>query len=83
MHVLRARLSEGRVQAIFHVLIEVAKMMFPSLPEFFPLTSPLMKRKVAVAKRLRARQLECLMPLLAARREFIDNGMRSPVISFY
>uniref|UniRef100_A0A7N0TS06 Cytochrome P450 n=1 Tax=Kalanchoe fedtschenkoi TaxID=63787 RepID=A0A7N0TS06_KALFE len=69
-----ARISDERVAEIESVLKEVMLMTTLKLPDFLPVLTPLFRLEVAAAKRLRERQMGCLVPLIRRRRLFLGKG---------
>jgi cytochrome P450 family 77 subfamily A len=56
------------------VLKDVMMMTMPKLPDFLPLLTPLFRKQLTEARALRRRQLNCLVPLVRARRDFLRDG---------
>ncbi|XP_050215309.1 cytochrome P450 77A4-like [Mercurialis annua] len=84
-----ARISEERIKNIEAVLKDVMMMTTPKLPDFLPVLAPLFRSKMKDAKILRNKQMECLVPLIRARRAFVERNenpnseMVSPVGAAY
>lgn len=69
-----AKISDEWIRDIETILKEVMLITLPKLPDFLPILTPLFRRQVNEAKKLRKRQLDCLVPLIRDRRAFIENG---------
>ncbi|VAI91789.1 unnamed protein product [Triticum turgidum subsp. durum] len=69
-----AKIPDELIVEIEEVLKDVMMISLPKLPDFLPLLTPLFRRELAEAKNLRRRQLNCLLPLVRARREFLRTG---------
>ncbi|XP_050383381.1 cytochrome P450 77A4 [Argentina anserina] len=69
-----AKISEERIKVIESILKDVMMATTPKLPDFLPLLTPLFRRQVKEAKKLRTKQLECLVPLIRNRKAFLDGG---------
>lgn len=69
-----AKLPEAQIKEIEAVLKDVMLTTAPTLPDFFPGLTPLFRRQVGKAKELRKRQLECLLPLVRARKAFVEGN---------
>ncbi|VFQ88955.1 unnamed protein product [Cuscuta campestris] len=85
-----AKISEERIKKIENILKDVMLVTAPQLPDFLPMLTPLFRRQVRRAKELRKTQLDCLIPLVKARKEFVEMGekcnnpeMVSPVGAAY
>ncbi|EEF43899.1 cytochrome P450 77A3 [Ricinus communis] len=84
-----ARISEERIKNIEAVSKDVMLMTTPKLPDFMPVLAPFFRRQMKVAKELRKKQMECLVPLIRNRRAFVEKGenpnseMVSPVGAAY
>ncbi|KAK4797626.1 hypothetical protein SAY86_029952 [Trapa natans] len=85
-----AKISEEEVKSIETVLKEVMLMTTPKIPDFFPVLAPIFRRQMKLARDLRRRQMDCLLPLVRARRAFLRGGvcdinmeMASPVGAAY
>ncbi|GLT29374.1 hypothetical protein SLA2020_042460 [Shorea laevis] len=84
-----AKISEDRIKHIESILKEVMLITSPKLPDFLPIFTPLFRRQVKEAKELRKRQLQCLVPLIRNRRNFVEKGennngeMVSPIGAAY
>lgn len=89
-----ARVAEAEVRGIEAVLKDVMMMTTPKLPDFLPVLTPLFRGQLRAARQLRKRQMDCLLPLVRARRRFVESGgkadagccpyeMLSPVGSAY
>ncbi|XP_042496952.1 cytochrome P450 77A1 [Macadamia integrifolia] len=72
-----AKITESRVKEIEAVLKDVMLMTLPKLPDFMPVLLPLFRRQLKEAKKLRRKQLECLVPLVRSRRAFVERGGKS------
>ncbi|CAM8903153.1 unnamed protein product [Rhodiola kirilowii] len=68
-----ARISDERVAEIESVLKEVMLMTTLKLPDFLPVLTPLFRSQVAAARKLRTKQMECLVPLIRKRKEFVEK----------
>ncbi|XP_076882843.1 cytochrome P450 77A3-like [Bidens hawaiensis] len=70
-----AKLSKEKMLSIESVLKEVILMSTKRLSDFIPvlLLLPFFRRPYEAAKDLRRRQMECLVPLVRARRAFIES----------
>jgi cytochrome P450 len=69
-----AKIPDDLIVEIEEVLKEVMMISLPNLPDFLPLLTPLFRRQLNDARALRRRQLNCLLPLVRARREFLQTG---------
>ncbi|CAL9185670.1 unnamed protein product [Musa hybrid cultivar] len=69
-----ARVPEHHVRVIEEVLKEVMMMTMPKLPDFLPVFTPFFRGQLTEARKLRKRQMDCLVPLLRARRAFVESG---------
>ncbi|CAL9114646.1 unnamed protein product [Musa textilis] len=69
-----ARVPENHVRVIEEVLKEVMMMTTPKLPDFLPVFTPFFRGQLTEARKLRKRQMDCLAPLLRARRAFVESG---------
>uniref|UniRef100_A0A0D9WTA7 Cytochrome P450 n=1 Tax=Leersia perrieri TaxID=77586 RepID=A0A0D9WTA7_9ORYZ len=69
-----AKIPDELIIEIEEVLKDVMMMTMPKLPDFLPLLTPLFKKQLTEARHLRRRQLNCLLPLVRARREFLKGG---------
>ncbi|MFQ6658236.1 hypothetical protein Gotur_027590 [Gossypium turneri] len=69
-----AKISEQRIKEIESILKDVMLITSPQLPDFLPVLTPLFHRQMKKAKALRKKQLECLVPLIKARRAFVEKG---------
>lgn len=49
-------------------------MTTPKLADFLPALTPLFRGQMEEARRLRERQLACMVPLVRARRRFVEGG---------
>lgn len=84
-----AKISEERIKLIESILKDVMLMTSPQLPDFLPILTPLFRRQMKEAKQLRKRQLDCLVPLIRNRKDFVQKGenpnseMVSPVGAAY
>ncbi|XP_058072587.1 cytochrome P450 77A3 [Magnolia sinica] len=86
-----AKIGEDRIKEIEAMLKDVMMMTTPKLPDFLPVFMPLFWKQLKEAKELRRRQMECLLPLVRRRKEFVENGgdvvgaseMVSPIGSAY
>lgn len=69
------------MREIEEVLKDIMMMTTPKLADFLPALTPLFRGQIEKARRLRERQLECLLPLVRARREFVESeGMKNGVM---
>ncbi|EPS68900.1 hypothetical protein M569_05868, partial [Genlisea aurea] len=76
------KISEEDIKVLEAVLKDVVLMTMPKLPDFMPVLTPFFRRHVAAAKELRRRQLDCLVPLLRKRKDFVDGvGAREEMAS--
>ncbi|XP_057962586.1 cytochrome P450 77A2 [Malania oleifera] len=69
-----SKIPEDRIRVIESVLKDVMMMTAPKLPDFLPVFTPLFRRQLREAKELRKKQMECLVPLIRKRKEFVDSG---------
>lgn len=69
-----AKVSEHQVKQIEEVLKDVMMMTTPKLPDFLPVLTPLFRGRLRAARRLRQLQMDCLLPLVRARRAFVKSG---------
>ncbi|KAJ0682026.1 putative cytochrome P450 [Helianthus annuus] len=68
-----ARISKEKIKNIESILKDVMMITMPKLPDFMPVLLPLFRRQLVAAKELRKRQMECLVPLIRARRAFCES----------
>nr|GMC83734.1 cytochrome P450 77A1 [Ipomoea batatas] len=73
-----AKISEERIRKIESILKDVMLITAPQLPDFLPVLTPLFRRQVKRAKELRKTQLDCLIPLVRDRREFVEGSKSNP-----
>ncbi|KAK6917322.1 TPX2, C-terminal [Dillenia turbinata] len=84
-----AKICEEKIKTIETVLKEVMMMTTPKLPDFLPMLTHLFRGQLPKARELRRKQMECLVPLVRKRREFVENGgnpcaeMASPLGAAY
>ncbi|XP_065879104.1 cytochrome P450 77A1-like [Euphorbia lathyris] len=84
-----ARIGEDRIKYIEGVLKDVMMITAPKVPDFLPVLTPLFRRKMRAAVKLRKKQMECLVPLIRRRKAFIDHNhnpdseMVSPIGASY
>ncbi|KAL1372659.1 hypothetical protein HN51_002773 [Arachis hypogaea] len=85
-----AKITEDRIRSIESILKDVMLITLPKLPDFLPLLTPLFRRQVREAKKLREKQVELLVPLIKSRRNYVNSGgkddgseMASPVGAAY
>ncbi|KAL0908975.1 hypothetical protein M5K25_023491 [Dendrobium thyrsiflorum] len=71
-----AKVPEEKVREIEEVLKDIMMMTTPKLADFLPALTPLFRGQIKKARRLRKRQMECILPLVRARREFVESGGR-------
>ncbi|KVH96934.1 cytochrome P450 77A3 [Cynara cardunculus var. scolymus] len=79
-----ARISKGKIKNIESILKDVMMITMPKLPDFMPVLLPLFRRQLVAAKELRRRQMECLVPLVRARRVFCESredNIKNPSIN--
>ncbi|PWZ24442.1 Cytochrome P450 77A3 [Zea mays] len=69
-----AKIPDELIREIEEVLKDVMMMTMPKLPDFLPLLTPLFRKQLTEARALRRRQLNCLVPLVRARRDFLRDG---------
>ncbi|KAK8930798.1 Cytochrome P450 77A3 [Platanthera zijinensis] len=69
-----AEVPEDKVREMEEVLKDIMMMTTPKLPDFLPVLTPLFRRQLREARKLRRRQLDCLLPLVRARRVFVEEG---------
>lgn len=67
------KISEEQVKNIEIVLKEVMLMTTPKIPDFFPVLAPIFRRQMKLARDLRRRQMDCLVPLIRARKAFLNG----------
>ncbi|XP_068667916.1 cytochrome P450 77A3-like [Aristolochia californica] len=72
-----AKICEERIQEIESTLKDVMMMTTLKLPDFMPVLLPLFRRQLREAKKLRKRQMSCLVPLVRSRRAFVERGGES------
>ncbi|KAI3745363.1 hypothetical protein L1987_58474 [Smallanthus sonchifolius] len=68
-----ARISKEKIKNIESILKDVMMITMPKLPDFMPVLLPLFRRQLVAAKELRRRQMDCLVPLVKARRAFLES----------
>lgn len=73
-----AKISEERIKKIESILKDVMLITAPQLPDFLPVLTPLFRSQVKRAKELRKTQLDCLIPLVRDRREFVEGLKANP-----
>ncbi|CAH1423811.1 unnamed protein product [Lactuca virosa] len=79
-----ARISKEKIKNIESILKDVMMITLPKLPDFMPVLLPLFRRQLVAAKELRRRQMECLVPLVRARRAFLESrvdNMKNPSVN--
>ncbi|CAI9087786.1 OLC1v1021955C1 [Oldenlandia corymbosa var. corymbosa] len=69
-----AKISDEWIKEIETILKDVMMMTTPKLPDFLPVFLPLFRSQMKEAKQLRKRQLACLVPLIRARKAFVESG---------
>ncbi|XP_009612631.1 cytochrome P450 77A1 [Nicotiana tomentosiformis] len=69
-----AKISEERIKKIECILKDVMLITAPQLPDFLPVFTPLFRRQVKQAKKLRQTQLEYLVPLVRDRKAFVESN---------
>lgn len=69
-----AKISDEWIMDIETILKEVMMISLPKLPDFLPVFTPLFRPQVNRAKKLRKRQLDCLVPLIRERKAFVESG---------
>ncbi|XP_062229587.1 cytochrome P450 77A1-like [Phragmites australis] len=74
-----AKIPDDLIREIEEVLKDVMMMTMPKLPDFLPLLTPLFNKQLTEARNLRRRQLDCLVPLVRARREFLRDSSKKTV----
>lgn len=62
------------MREIEEVLKDIMMMTTPKLADFLPGLTGLFRGQMERARRLRGRQMECLLPLVRARREYVESG---------
>ncbi|KAH7653050.1 Cytochrome P450 E-class group I protein [Dioscorea alata] len=78
-----AKVSEDLVKEIEAVLKDVMLMTTLKLPDFLPALTPLFRSQLKQAKDLRKRQMDCLLPLVRARKAFVEsNGSPNSTSTF-
>nr|XP_043627185.1 cytochrome P450 77A1-like [Erigeron canadensis] len=75
-----AKISKEKIKNIERILEDVALLTMPKLVYFMPVLLPLFRHQMGAAKELRRKQKECLVPLIRARRAFLDSHMKNPSI---
>ncbi|XP_050208681.1 cytochrome P450 77A1-like [Mercurialis annua] len=84
-----AKISEDWIREIDSVTKDVMLITTPQLPDFLPILTPLFRRQMKIAKELRKKQVDCIIPLIRNRRAYIEKGenpdslMVSPVGAAY
>lgn len=68
-----AKITEERIRSIESVLKDVMLITLPKLPDFLPVLTPLFRREVKEAKKLRKKQVELLAPLIRKRKEYVES----------
>ncbi|XP_071709666.1 cytochrome P450 77A2-like [Rutidosis leptorrhynchoides] len=79
-----ARISKEKIKNIESILKDVMMITMPKLPDFMPVLLPLFRRQLTAAKDLRRKQMECLVPLISARRAFLESredNMKNPSLN--
>ncbi|KAI3498892.1 hypothetical protein L1887_34678 [Cichorium endivia] len=79
-----ARISKEKIKNIESILKDVMMITLPKLPDFMPVLLPFFRRQLVAAKELRGRQMECMVPLLRARRAFLESredNMKNPTVN--
>ncbi|XP_023771390.1 cytochrome P450 77A1 [Lactuca sativa] len=79
-----ARISKEKIKNIESILKDVMMITLPKLPDFMPVLLPFFRRQLVAAKELRRRQMECLVPLVRARRAFLESredNMKNPSVN--
>ncbi|KAM7274335.1 hypothetical protein ACFE04_028999 [Oxalis oulophora] len=72
-----AKIPQEKIKSIEGILKEVMLVTSPKLPDFLPILTPLFRKQVKYAKELRKKQMECLVPLINARKRFVEEGVQS------
>ncbi|KAG0469618.1 hypothetical protein HPP92_016318 [Vanilla planifolia] len=70
------KVAEEKIKEIEEVLKEIMLMTTPKLADFLPALTPLFRSQLRAARKLRQRQLDCLLPLVRARRAFVERGVQ-------
>lgn len=68
------KVPESHIKEVEQVLKEVMLISTLKLPDFLPSLGFLFRKEFTEAKKLRKRQMDCLLPLVQARRAFVRNG---------
>ncbi|XP_061345555.1 cytochrome P450 77A1 [Gastrolobium bilobum] len=72
-----AKITEDRIKSIESILKDVMLITLPKLPDFLPVLTPLFRRQVREARKLREKQVELLAPLIRSRKAYVDSNGRS------
>lgn len=79
-----ARFSKEKLKNIESIVKDVMIISMPKLPDLLPVLLPLFRRQLVAAKELRKRQMECMVPIIRARREFLEkseDNMKTPTVN--
>ncbi|CAH1422147.1 unnamed protein product [Lactuca virosa] len=79
-----ARFSKEKLKNIESIVKDVMIISMPKLPDLLPVLLPLFRRQLVAAKELRKRQMECMVPIIRARKEFLEkceDNMKSPTVN--
>ncbi|KAL4585456.1 hypothetical protein LXL04_010077 [Taraxacum kok-saghyz] len=77
-------ISKEKIKNIESILKDVMMITLPKLPDFMPVLLPLFRRQLVAAKELRRKQMECMVPLVRARRAFLESredNMKNPSVN--
>lgn len=69
-----AKITEQRIKKIESVLKDVMIITLPKLPDFLPILTPLFRREVKEARRLRKTQVDLIAPLIRSRRAYVESN---------
>ncbi|KAF7840648.1 cytochrome P450 77A1 [Senna tora] len=71
-----AKITEMRIKTIESILKDVMIITLPKLPDFLPILTPLFRREVREARKLRKSQVELIAPLIRSRKAYVQSNGR-------
>ncbi|KAK4258978.1 hypothetical protein QN277_005363 [Acacia crassicarpa] len=69
-----AKITEDRIRIIESILKDVMIITLPKLPDFLPVLTPLFRREVKEAKKLRKTQVDLIAPLIRSRKAYVESN---------
>ncbi|XP_071707710.1 cytochrome P450 77A2-like [Rutidosis leptorrhynchoides] len=67
------RIPKDQINYIDSIIKDVVMLSMPKLPDFMPVLLPLFRGHMVAAKKLRQKQMDCFVPLIRARRAFLES----------